>query len=69
MRVAINPQQRVTSGGSYKDFDTITEALKYLESRVKIFAYGSINKVYTFEKIDEKDEKEKSQKCTERKES
>ena len=46
--IAVDPKHRVISGGSYKDFDTIEQAINYLRKKLKIFKYGSINKVYTF---------------------
>jgi len=47
--IATNPKHRVTIGGYFKDFDVIEDAIKYLNERLKIFTYGSINKTYSFE--------------------
>lgn len=54
MLVAISFQYRITSGGSYKDFDTPEEAIKFMKRRMKIFGYASINKVYTYKREEEK---------------
>ena len=56
MRVAINPKYRITSGGSYMDFDTPEEAMAYLKKMLEVYTYGSINKVYDFKEIEDTNE-------------
>ena len=36
---------RITSGGSFEDFDDLEEAIKYLGKRVLKYAYASINTI------------------------
>ncbi len=37
---------RITSGGSFEDFDDLEDAIKYLKKRVLKYAYASINTVH-----------------------
>ena len=37
---------RITSGGSFEDFDDLEEAIKYLKKRVLKYSYASINTVH-----------------------
>ena len=37
---------RITSGGSFEDFEDLEEAIKYLKKRVLEYAYASINTVH-----------------------
>ncbi|KKM76973.1 hypothetical protein LCGC14_1374820 [marine sediment metagenome] len=37
---------RITSGGSFEDFDDLEEAIKYLRKRLSKYTYASINAVY-----------------------
>ena len=37
---------RVTSGGSFEDFDNLEEAIKYLRKKLSKYTYASINTVH-----------------------
>ena len=50
---AVEPKWRVTIGGNYEDFDDRIDELNYLAKKLDVFTYGSINKVYTFKRIED----------------
>ncbi len=50
--IATDPKWRVICGGDYEDFEDQEKAIKYLMERLLIFTYASINKVYTFKRLE-----------------
>lgn len=51
--IAINPKWRITSGGTYEDFEDYEKAIAYMNHKLQTFSYASINKVYTFIRNDD----------------